>query len=308
MKKFICLLLCLVLLVSLVACTKEEKNEETEPANPIKELSYFSMSYSADGNAIDYINITPNGETCMVDFTIDGVKKTGELSASVVSELSVVLAGTKLPGLADTSEYADGMAFASAYIEYADGTFLTCDFSGEIHEDFTGAFTEIAIFVTDAAESLAVYVPELSVMGEVDPALLDEIKLVMEGSGVDPLDAYAVAPCEKGEFFADEIGMISDAGVAVAACCRAQNMSTAYSFSIVKLDGSQLVENVCDSFVQGMNWDKWVCVRASDAVIATKGDMVLCIMADGDVFQMMLTGLEAGGWDVWQSYTDPAVG
>lgn len=43
---------------------------------------------------------------------------------------------------------------------------------------------------------------------------------------------------------------------------------------------------------------KWVCVMPNNAMVAVKDDLVLCVVAEGQLYQFMSIGIEKAGWTV----------
>lgn len=110
------------------------------------------------------------------------------------------------------------------------------------------------------------------------------------------LDAYTISQVAKDEFFAFTVGLSSDAGIASAVSCAPMMMTDAYSLMIVKLDGAK-AEDVCADFEKNLDWRKWVCVAPDQAMIAVKGDMVLCLMATEQVFEGTAAAINKTGWN-----------
>jgi len=73
-------------------------------------------------------------------------------------------------------------------------------------------------------------------------------------------------------------------------------MTTAFSMVIVTLDEGANAQAVCEDFEKTMDWRKWVCVAPSSALIAQKGNMVLCVMASGQVYDKIEAAAQNAGW------------
>jgi len=82
-------------------------------------------------------------------------------------------------------------------------------------------------------------------------------------------------------------------------------MTTAYSLVIVTLEDAANAETVCSNFESQLDWLKWVCVAPSDALIAQKDNMVLCLMAYDDLYVQTANGIEAAGWSTMKTLNNP---
>jgi len=82
-------------------------------------------------------------------------------------------------------------------------------------------------------------------------------------------------------------------------------MTTAYSLVIVTLEDASKAEAVSGDFESNLDWRKWVCVAPSNALIAQKDNMVLCLMAGDSLYTQTLTGIEAAGWTVTKTLENP---
>ena len=64
-------------------------------------------------------------------------------------------------------------------------------------------------------------------------------------------------------------------------------------------------EAVCEDFETTMDWRKWVCVVPSNAMIATKDNMVLCLMGSDQIYTLTAPSIEATGWNVYVTLGNP---
>ena len=67
---------------------------------------------------------------------------------------------------------------------------------------------------------------------------------------------------------------------------------------IVSLDSNGNRQDICTDFLRNLDWQKWVCVAPTNALIAAKGNMVLCLMAADQLYDQTAAGVEAAGWTV----------
>ena len=73
----------------------------------------------------------------------------------------------------------------------------------------------------------------------------------------------------------------------------------------VTLEDGVAAADICEDFEANLDWTKWVCVAPTDAMIATKGDMVLCLMGADELFAITASGIEAAGWTVVSTASNP---
>lgn len=318
MKRLFSLLLAAVMLVSLAACaapapheTQSATGEATEgqtlpvfpeTANPV---TYFSVSLGEDYENIRYISAFPNEDgTIHVEFVAD-VKKICDLDANVIHGITAALEASGLMELNGQDVWADGEANGSAYIELANGSGITAGFNGEIPAEYTAAYDALEAFFAELTAGVPVYVPQPMVQGQVDEALMAELNAIFSGAALDYLDTYVITGVAKDEFFSFTLGLSGDEEIAAAATFAPMMMTTAYSLAIVSLEEGTDAEAVCADFEANLDWTKWVCVHPSNAMIAVKDDMVLCLMGGGELYGATVTGIEAAGWTESASLRNP---
>ena len=324
MKRLIAMFLAAVMALSLTACgsqndtttaapetTTEAPVETTEaPTTAGTEvtdaaMTYFSISLGENYENVKSIMVYSNGDgTVHVEYVGDE-KKVGDLDESIMTGIAQAIVGTDLISLVGQDIYEEGEANGSLYVEYADGTMVNVGFSGKIPDAFAQGYAVMDAHFADVTADLPVYVAEPLIMGEVDATLLAEITAILNGSGIRDLDMFAISQVMKDEYFAYTVGLTSDTGISSAANCAPLMMTTAYSLVIVTLEEGTDATTVCADFEQNLDWMKWVCVSPSDAMIATKGDMVLCLMANGDTYTNTVNGINAAGWTTVNTLTNP---
>ncbi len=325
MKRLIAMVLAAVMVLSLTACGGQNETTTAAPETteaPVETtvedttvapevtgaaVTFFSMSLGENYENIKSMTAFPSEDgsgNVHVEYVGD-VKKVGEISADSWTAITAAMAQTELASLAGQDAWGDGEANGSMYVEFADGTSVSVGFSGEIPAAYTDGYAIMdACFATLTAD-LEVYVPQPMVMGEVDATLLAEMNAILNGSGIRDLDAFAIGQVAKDEFFAYTVGLTSDTGIHSAATCSPMMMTTAYSLVIVTLEDGIAAADICDSFESNLDWTKWVCVAPTDAMIATKGDMVLCLMAANETYTQTAAGITAAGWTTVNTLTNP---
>ena len=178
-------------------------------------------------------------------------------------------------------------------------------FSGIIPEEFTKGYGKMEEFFKLLTAPLPVYVPQPMVMGEVEQPMLDAMLEILKNSGIETLDAFTVSQVTKDEYFAFTVGLSDDKGITSAVSCAPMMMTDPYSMVIVTLEDEKTADAVRADFEKNVDWRKWVCVAPSNAVTAQKGNMVLCLIADGEVFTKTLAGVNAAGWSVGETLDNP---
>lgn len=328
MKKITALLLALLMVASLAACggtgnettvptttepettvpetTEAETTEpETTEGAVIEGIEYFSLTLGENYESINSLSAYYNEDgTVAVDYMGD-IRKMGNLDASVMDTIEAALETSGLIDLNGQEDYQEGEASGSMYISYGDGTMLVAGFSGTIPEVFTTAYAAMDTCFQTITADLPEYVPEPLVIGEIaesDKAALDAI---LAGMTLDMPDAYMISGVAKDEYFANAVGLTSDAGIASGVSFAPMMMTSAYSLNIVTLKDGTSAETVAQDFNDTLDWLKWVCVQPDSALIATKDNQVLCLMGSEDLYNMTVSAIEAAGWTTVQSLTNP---
>ncbi len=323
----ISLLLLAALMLSMAACGGEaEPTDPVETTNPVETtapvetttpvettpsevsaVTYFSMSLGENYDNIVLLTAYPNADgTAYVDYTGKDTKKVGNLDASVLTTIAQELAKTELASLVGQDIFGEGEANASMYIEYTDGTSIMVSFTGQIPETYTQGFAVMETCFQQLTADLPEYVPTPMVMGDVDATLLSELNTILGSSGIEALDGFAISGIATGdEFFAYSAGLTSSEGISAAASCAPMMMTNAYSLVIVTLSDESKAADVAADFEKNIDWRKWVCVAPDDALIAQKGNMVLCLIAGSEQFTQTRNGIQAAGWTELKTLSNP---
>lgn len=310
MKRLTALVLAVLMALSLAACTPAAPAETTAPAAPTypvaeNPVNFFSMTLGEDYENIRSITAFLNEDgTAHVEYVGD-VKKVGPLDASIFNGITAAVADAGLADLNGQENYLEGEANGSMYICYADETMLSAGFGGEIPELYREGYAKMDAFFVQLTASIPEYVPQPTVLGEVEETMLHELMSIISGSGMKNSDAFTISPVVRDEYFAYSLGLSSDAGIADAALCAPMMMTTAYSLAIVKLEEGADRNAVCADFAENVDWMKWVCVMPNNAMVATKDDLVLCLVAEGQLYSLTAIGIEAAGWTVVETIEKP---
>lgn len=322
MKRMTCLIAVAALLLSMAACgnTTPDAGETTETTAPIETtvpatvptyeevanpVTFFSLSLCENFDSIRSITVFPNEDgTAYVEYVGD-VKKVGNLDANIFHGITAAMETSGLVQLNGQDAWGEGEASGSMYVEYADGSCVAFGFSGEGHEAYAQGYAAMDGFFAELTAALPVYVPQPMVMGEVDAALLEELTAILNGSGMEALDAFTIMQVAKDDYFSYTLGLSSDEGIASAVSCAPMMMTTAYSLVVVSLEDGANADTVCSDFEFSMDWMKWVCVAPTNALIATKGNLVLCLMAADTLYTQTAAGVEAAGWATVKTLENP---
>lgn len=324
MKKLIALLMSLTMVAMMAACSTGN-NEATDPvvSDPVETqptetnsdvtventVTFFSMSMGENFDSILTMSAMPNEDgTIFVEY-VGAVKKIGNLDATVMDGIAAELAKTELATLNGAEEYGEGEANASMYIEFADGTVLTANYGGTIAEAFVTGYNAMDTYFQALTADIEVYVPQPMVMGSVDETLLTSLLAIINGSGLPNADGIAISGVAiDDEAFGYMAGLTSADGIVAAANAAPMMMSQAYSLVVVTLAENTDAEAVAKDFENNIDWRKWVCVAPTNALIAVKDNMVLCLQAADAMYTMTVDGITADGWTTVNELTNPDLG
>ena len=316
MKKIISLMLILALAVSLVACGGEKTPDTTEAPAPDttaapdttgapqqsveNAVTYFSMN-----SGTSYLSAYDNGDGTIYVEMNAAERKIGYMGTEVFEKITVAVAAADLAALNGTEIYEEGEDIASMYIEFADGTCYSANIYGTSSDDFAAAFTAMEVCFAELTAELEVYVPELMVQGEVNPEGLAAMQAIMNNSGVQGLDTMFVQDIPMDEYFGGAAGLSSTDGIVNGTKCGAMMMTTAFSLVIVTVEDESKIDAVRADFANTMDWRAWVCVAPSNAVIAQKDNMVLCMMGGDELYSLVAASVENNGWTNLETFQNP---
>lgn len=318
MKKILCLLLA-ILMLSVTGCTgnsdpTEVTSPDTAPSVPTTDaaitdpvenpITYLSISTGENYNSVRSLTAYEENGGTYVEYVGDE-KKVGSFHAEKLHRLTEQVLSSGMLELNGRTEYAEGEAFGSAYITYADGSYVSCEFSGVIPAEFSAAYAALDAYFMGLTEALPVYVPTPMIMDGVDEKSKDAILAILHASGMEGLDTLAISNIPMDENFAFSVGLSGAEGIVNGTYCSAMMMTTPYSLVIVTLEDGKDSEAVCDDFAESLDWQKWVCVAPNSALIARKDNMVLCLMGSGTMFSQTCSGILDSGWTEVESLDNP---
>lgn len=313
-RNLLCLIFALILLCSLSSCKENpaapddnvtenqtdnpSDQKESKPATSTENpITFFSMTYGH--NFENIINLTVyslDANTMQIEYT-GSERKIGICEQDALDTITYTLSKTKLADLNSKEVYEEGEASGSMYVEYADGTVLSTNFSGKIPEEFIAGFSTMDACFQALTSHLPVYIPQPIIMGNVDPIRLSELQAILNYSGMKNLDAFLINEVPMDSEFAFTMGLRNADSIIGGSSVSGAMMTDAYSLSIVTLKERSNIQKVRDDFEKNLDWTKWVCVMPTHALIAQKGDMVLCLMGADAQFDSTKAGIEAAGWE-----------
>lgn len=315
MRKIICLILVLLVAFSVAACGQTvpepsvpETTEGTKPAVPDATVdqnaqtmpegtpNHFQLSISdEDGNYKSLSAFDDGMGQITVEYQGD-YRKVTTMEVSVMDQIATELAKSGLAAFNGENVYEDGMASASMYVAYPDGGYLGAGYSGTIPQAFLVGYDTMDAWFQSLLSDVPEYVPRPMVMGQIDPDVLTEVEAILDASGMEPLDMFTISDVAKDEFFGAAMGLSSADGIVSGTSCGPMMSATAYSCVIAALEDESKAADVQKDFAEHIDWYRWVCVSADSALIAQKGNMVLCLVASGELYVKTAAAIEANGW------------
>ena len=190
------------------------------------------------------------------------------------------------------------------FITYADDSILSCGFGGNVPQAFIDGYNYMDNVVAQLLADLPEYVPQATVMGNVDAAVLDEINGLIVNTSM-PLDSLVISEAVMDDTFSFVTGLSTNEGIASGASCSSMMMTTAFSLVVVTVEDEANIGAVRADFEANMDWRKWVCVQPTGAVIAQKGNMVICVMAMDETYSQVKGAINASGWTEVATFENP---
>lgn len=277
----------------------------TNPVEVDSPLTFFSLTLGENYDSISSLTAYPNDDGSAHIEYVGTEKKVGDLDAACLQGIADAFAQTGLAALARQDVYGEGEANGSMYVAFPDDTSFSVGYSGNIPDAYTQGYAAMDAYFQTLVADLPVYVPQPQVMGEVDPALLDTMNQILDSTGIANLDTFSISQLPLDDTFGFAAGLSGMDGITGAVSCAPMMMTTAYSLVIVTLEDAAKAESVANDFENTMDWRKWVCVAPSHALLAQKDNMVLCLMANSDLFLQTQRGMEAAGWTVTKTLENP---
>ena len=271
-----------------------------------KTLSFFSVNLNLTGNDNRYMMAYPNDDGSVYVEYVGDVKKIGtNMDGKVLESVTAAVVQSGIAALNGQNIYLDGGAVGSAYVEYTDGTVIGIGYSGEIPDEYLTVYNALDTAFQTLTAELEVYVPVPLVGDGVDETALAELMAILDATQIRDLDMFQIADVTKDDIFTLVMGLSSAEGIANGTSCSAMMMTTPYSMVIATLDDGMDVQTVRDDFLNNLDWQKWVCVVPTGALIAQKGNMVLCLMGADALFAQTVQAVTDCGWENLESVDSP---
>lgn len=303
MKKILSLLLAAVLVLACAACGTDPAPEDTgtQPSDPAvsvtvpqvevdNPVTYFQLSIGDDAGNFTSLTAYDDGMGMACVEYVGDIKKVATMDPAVLHAITAELEEAGLKALNGRNAEGEGGTYASMYITFADESFLGANWSGTVDQDFLDAYEKMDAWFAALMADVPEYVPQPVVMGEVDAGIQAEMLAVLESSGLEPLDMFYIT----ADVYA--AGVSAAEGVTAVADCGPMMSTTAYSFTIAAVEDAGYIENVRKVFENNLDWNRWVCVSASNALIAQKDNMVVCVMGGDQLYTLTARAIEDAGW------------
>lgn len=321
MKKIVALILAFVLVAACAACgSTQQPTETTEPTEVTTEptevieptdaptegstqrnATYIQLSIcEEDGTCVSLTAYDDGAGMAHVEYVADE-RKVSTFELSILDEIAAEIEKSQLMALNDQHVYEDGLASASMYVSYSDESFLGADFSGTIPQEFRDGYTALENWFRQLMADVPVYVPRPVVEGEVDQAALSEMEAILDASGAEPLDMFIISQVAMDDSFTAVMGLSKTDGIVSGLSCSPMMSAVAFSCMIATAESEDAVSAIADDFAANVQWNRWICVSATDAMIATKGTQVICLVTTGDLYTQLSTAIQSTGWTVVQT-------
>ncbi len=320
MKRFIVWMIIIALVLYCAGCkaepadsgetptaSTEQTANATEASYALPEITvenpaaYVQISiYEEDGSYRSLCAYDDEAGGAYVEYVGD-VKKVGTFDPAVLHNITAEVENAGFKALDGQNLYEDGLASASVYVTYADESYLSASFSGCIPQEFYDCYDVLEDYFEKLVAHLPVYVPRPMMEGNVDEQVLPEIEQIIEAANLAHADAYVIMDVPMDENFGWNMGLTQTEGILTGTKFNAMMMTDPFSMAIAKLDPSADKDALVQDFKANVDFYRWVCVLADNAMVAQKGDMVLCLIGPNQLYQQFKTAIEACGWTVTET-------
>ena len=323
MKKLICLILSLLMLLSLAACGKtggeteiptettqettgETTQETTEPQNVEAVQSFYMDMKTAEQESADFLNAYVNADgTAYVEYNTGAGHKVANMDPKVLEQLAGAYRVSALSTFNGQEVYDNGEACCSVYIDLGTESCSYSYYGALVPEEYATIFADMEALFVQIMEGEPAYVAAPQMGDGVDLAHVAVISAILDESGIEALDSLAIMNVEEGEFFNFNAGLSGSEGIESCTSCSALMMTVPYSLVVVTVSEGTDPNTIVDDFAKSMDWGKWVCVQPNSATIATKDNMVLCLMGNDEMYTGTAAAIEAAGWTVAKTLNNP---
>ena len=325
MKKILALTLAVLLLIACVGCgakkaeeadpttapttaatdpTTEPTTDEGDPTeeNGDREANYIQLSIYEEDDSVVYITaFDDEAGQAYVEYASKDEKKLEYMDLAILGEIAAAIENSQLKALNEQSVYEDGIASASMYVSYTDESYLSADFYGVIPQEFRDGYAAVEAVVVELMKDVPVYVPAPVIEDDVDADIAADLEAVLNASGAEALDSFYVCNVPMDDSFNYMMGLSKTDGITNGVSCTYSMSAVAFSCAIAVAENEAAVAGIVEDFAANIDWNRWICVSATDAMIATKGNLVMCLVTIGDLYSQITTGAESNGWTVVQT-------
>ena len=325
MKKIICIAMSLLMLLSFAACGEKAETETTipqettletttategttEPEAPKEMVTSFYMDMkNADQEITAYMmaNLSEGDVAFMEYHTASGKKSSAEMDLVVLEQLAAAYRLSTLSQFNGQDVYDDGTASCCVSLVIGEET---CDYTyyGEfVPEEFATIFEDMEALFVQLMADVPEYVPTMLVEEGVNEEHLTLITEIMNNSGYEALDSITVMNVPGDENFGYIAGLTSNEGITACTSVTHMMMTTPYSMVVVTLEEGADAQTVVADFKASIDWGKWVCVNPSSAIVATKDNMVLCLIGLDELYTGTASAVESTGWTITETLSNP---
>ena len=308
-KKLIALLLAVLMVLTLAACKGEEGNEKDstsgagsqngeEPTLSDEEntTSYLLINYAPTIDDDFYLEVRCTRTEVIAEMNGE-IHKVGTIDPEILFDIEEEMIKAGIMDMVGTDTYDDGDATAAVYMEYTDGDQMMINFSGSVPEEFEKAYAHMEAYFAKLLKNAPDYVPTPQVEGTVDETQLNAVKEILTKANLENLDKYKIYAVPKDENAPDALGLDSTEFMVSASACDSKMFEVPYNISVIQVNGEANIEAVRADLADGLRWSKYVHMPVDSALIAQKGDLVLCLMATGDTYQNTAKAIAECGWE-----------
>ena len=285
----------------------EETGEAVVPGEMITSI-YMDMN-DGEGGTSYFIRAYDDGSgnaTLSYD-TASGRKEFTYEGAEGQKVLEQLAAAFRLSGLAQLSGdvYDEGGFSASSYVEINSESFGFSYTGKNIPEEFTNIFNIFEELFVQILETVPEYVPLPMIADGVNEDQLNALTEILNTSGFSALDSLMIMDLPNDENFSYAAGLSQFKGITACTSVTHMMMTVPYSMVVVTLEDGTDAATLVEGFKTALDWTKWVCVNPSDALIATKDNMVLCLIGMDELYTGCAASVESNGWTVVETLKNP---
>ena len=310
MKKLICLLLAMVMVMAVFAgCNNTPAGTEpgTDPTVETitieSNMTSFSLNWSMDATNMYQIVVYEIEGEYFIQYWGD-IRKEAQLSTDDVEGIKNAFATSGLHTHNGAEEYVEGEAMASLFVSFDDETMYTANYSGVLPETFVYGCNAIDAYVQQLLADVPEYVPMPTIADDVDADHKAALLEILSNSGLQNLDNVAAMNAQQD--LAITLGLTSDEGITAGTACSFMiTGGTPFYISLVTVEDAANIEAVRADFEANINWEKGVCVIATDALIAHKDNLVILLLSSDEMYSKTAASIEAAGWMDIETFQNP---